>query len=117
VLVAASDASLALPGLPVGLPCPVIGAQAREAELSDMLNSAQSSLQAMQRLYATAQNQLFEMQSMREEAAVGKQVCGHCFFVSVALLGLLCSLVCDLPILQLHVSCICLLHLRGQPVD
>eukprot|EP00775_Hariotina_reticulata_P006957 gene6957-7173_t len=47
--------------------------QAREAELSEMLNSAQSSLEAMQRLYATAQNQLFEMQSVREEAAAGRQ--------------------------------------------
>eukprot|EP00879_Flechtneria_rotunda_P018717 GHRR01019642.1.p1 GENE.GHRR01019642.1~~GHRR01019642.1.p1 ORF type:complete len:312 (+),score=151.94 GHRR01019642.1:501-1436(+) len=47
--------------------------QARESELSDMLASAQSSLVAMQRLYAAAQNQLFELQSSREAAAAGKQ--------------------------------------------
>jgi hypothetical protein len=39
-----------------------------------MLGSAQSSLEAMQRLYAAAQNQLFELQSTREEAAAGRQV-------------------------------------------
>jgi hypothetical protein len=39
-----------------------------------MLSSAQSSLEAMQRLYAAAQNQLFELQSTREEAAAGRQV-------------------------------------------
>lgn len=49
-------------------------AQAREDELSEMLAGAQSSLEAMQRLYAAAQNQLFELQSTREEAAAGRQV-------------------------------------------
>lgn len=39
-----------------------------------MLASAQASLEAMQRLYGAAQNQLFEMQANREEAAAGKQV-------------------------------------------
>lgn len=48
--------------------------QAREAELSDMLGSTQSSLEAMQRLYAAAQNQLFELQSNKEAAVVVKQV-------------------------------------------
>lgn len=48
--------------------------QARESELTEMLNSAQSSLEAMQRLYTAAQNQLFELQSTREEAVAGRQV-------------------------------------------
>jgi hypothetical protein len=48
--------------------------QAREAELGEMLTSAQSSLEAMQKLHTAAQNQLFELQASREEAAVGKQV-------------------------------------------
>jgi len=51
--------------------------QAREAELSEMLASTQSSLQAMQRLYGTAQNQLFELQSNKEAAVVVKQVRHH----------------------------------------
>jgi septal ring factor EnvC (AmiA/AmiB activator) len=51
--------------------------QAREAELSDMLGSTQSSLEAMQRLYAAAQNQLFELQSNKEAAVVVKQVGGQ----------------------------------------
>ncbi|KAI8464036.1 MAG: CASP C terminal-domain-containing protein [Monoraphidium minutum] len=48
--------------------------QAREAELAEMLAGAQSSLEAMQRLHSTAQNQLFELQARSEEAHVGKQV-------------------------------------------
>lgn len=39
-----------------------------------MLASTQSSLEAMQRLYAAAQNQLFELQSNKEAAVVVKQV-------------------------------------------
>lgn len=39
-----------------------------------MLSSTQSSLEAMQRLYAAAQNQLFELQSNKEAAVVVKQV-------------------------------------------
>jgi hypothetical protein len=39
-----------------------------------MLGSTQSSLEAMQRLYAAAQNQLFELQSNKEAAVVVKQV-------------------------------------------
>ena len=50
--------------------------QVREAELSDMLSSTQSSLEAMQRLYAAAQNQLFELTSNKEAAVVVKQVGG-----------------------------------------
>lgn len=53
----------------------VHSSQAREAELADSLASAQSSLQAMQKLHTAAQNQLFELQARSEEAAVGKQVC------------------------------------------
>lgn len=48
--------------------------QSRESELSEMLASTQSSLEAMQRLYAAAQNQLFELQSNKEAAVVVKQV-------------------------------------------
>jgi homeobox protein cut-like len=47
--------------------------QEREEELGHMLEGAQASLAAMQRLYTAAQNQLFELQSASEEAAVGKQ--------------------------------------------
>lgn len=47
--------------------------EARESELSEMLGSTQSSLEAMQRLYAAAQNQLFELQSNKEAAVVVKQ--------------------------------------------
>ncbi|GBF98384.1 hypothetical protein Rsub_10779 [Raphidocelis subcapitata] len=47
--------------------------QAREAELTEMLASAQSSLEAMRRLHASAQNQLFELQARSEEAEAGKQ--------------------------------------------
>lgn len=48
--------------------------QSREAELADVLASTQASLEAMQRLYAAAQNQLFELQSNKEAAVVVKQV-------------------------------------------
>eukprot|EP00878_Enallax_costatus_P047166 GHUV01057586.1.p1 GENE.GHUV01057586.1~~GHUV01057586.1.p1 ORF type:complete len:171 (+),score=59.55 GHUV01057586.1:204-716(+) len=48
--------------------------QARESELTEMLTSAQSSLEAMQKLYTAAQNQLFDLQSTREEAVAGRQV-------------------------------------------
>jgi chromosome segregation ATPase len=54
------------------MPC-CAAAQEREEELGHMLEGAQASLAAMQRLYTAAQNQLFELQSASEEAAVGKQ--------------------------------------------
>lgn len=65
--------------------------QARETELAEMLGSTQSSLEAMQRLYGAAQNQLFELQSNKEAAVVVKQVgrpvsCVSCLSVSHSLL-------------------------------
>jgi len=48
--------------------------QERESELTEMLNSSQASLEAMQKLHSAAQNQLFELQTRSEEVAVGKQV-------------------------------------------
>jgi homeobox protein cut-like len=38
-----------------------------------MLSSAQASLESMQKLHTAAQNQLFDLQTRSEEAAVGKQ--------------------------------------------
>ena len=50
--------------------------KAREAELTEMLSSAQSSLEAMKRLHGAAQNQLFELHARSEEVEAGKQVGG-----------------------------------------
>ncbi len=50
----------------------MVGAQqAREAELTETLASAQASLQAMQRLHTCTQNQLFAMQARSEEEKAG----------------------------------------------
>jgi hypothetical protein len=41
--------------------------QEREAQLTQMLQEAQASLAAMQRLHQSSQNQLFTIQSQTEE--------------------------------------------------
>lgn len=51
----------------------VAAMQSREEELEAMLQQAQASLAAMQKLYTGAENQLFAIQSQSEEERMGRQ--------------------------------------------
>ncbi len=51
----------------------VAAMQSREEELEAMLQQAQASLAAMQKLYTGAENQLFAIQSQSEDERMGRQ--------------------------------------------